>query len=504
MCYIYVMFSHRFHWERYLAALTLVAIVTAVGLITDGVIAPPNMIMLFLLIVVIAAVRWGQGPALLTAVVGVLAFDYFLVAPQLTLNVADTQYILTFLGLLVTGLVISTLAARARKEAEGARQREAETAALYNLARDLTATTRSADIASTVAHHLGKTFNGEAAVFVAEEGLLQLHAKTSGTANAVEQGPADWVFKHRRPTGRGVGAYPEEPIRYVPMLSVREIMGVAAIRPSGIVMPLAAAQERLLEALASQAALALERVRLAEQASRAHLLEATERLQTALLNSISHDLRTPLATITGAISSLRDPDVRLDDATRSTLIEDIGTEAQRLNRLVGNLLDMSRLEAGALRIDQAPADITEVIGAALEQRASQLAGRPLELHVPHDLPPILMSTPLISQVIVNVLDNALKYSPEGTAVQVAARVEGDTATVEIGDRGVGIPGEDLDRIFDKFYRVHRPGNVGGTGLGLAISKGIIEAHGGTIEARNRAGGGTLVCFTLPLAKDQAG
>lgn len=492
------MFKRRAHWEGYLAGLALVAAVTAFGLLTHGVIAPTNMIMLLLLIVVVAALRFGQGPALLTAVAGVLAFDFFLVAPRLTLAVSDTQYILTVLGLLITGLVISTLAAQARAEAEGARQREAETAALYSLARDLTAMTRSEDIAAVVARHVGEAFRGQAAVFVRESGLLRLCAGTGESEGGARQGAADWVFKHGQATGRGTGAHPAEAIYYVPMRSAPEIAGVLAVCLQGPVEPLSEAQKRLVEAFADQAAVALERAQLVEEASRIQLVQATERLQTALLNSISHDLRTPLATITGAVSSLRDPEVRLDEGTKAALIDDIYSEAERLNRLVGNLLDMTRLEAGALRVSREPCDVAEVIGAALEQRAKQLRGRKLELDVPNDLPPAPMSEVLITQVLVNLLDNAVKYSPDEAAVRVSARVEGDHLVVEVADRGVGIAPADRTRVFDKFYRVERPGNVGGTGLGLAISKGIVEAHGGTIEAQKRPGGGAILRFTLPL------
>ena len=498
LCYIHDVLGRSARWTGYLAGFALVAAVTAFGLSTHGIIAPSNMIMLFLLIVVVAALRFGQGPAIFTAVAGVLAFDFFLVAPRLTLVVSDTQYILTFLGLLITGLVISTLAAQARAEAEGARQREAETAALYSLAQDLTAMTRSEDIAAVVARHVEDVFRGLAAVFVRENGLLRLCAATRESESVVGQGPADWVFKHGRATGRGTGVHPAEAAYYVPMRSAPIIAGVLAVCPHGPVEPLSGAQERLIEAFANQAAVALERARLVEEASQIQLVQATERLQSALLNSISHDLRTPLATITGAVSSLRDPEVRLDEETTAALIDDIHSEADRLNRLVGNLLDMTRLEAGALRVSREPCDIAEVVGAALEHQARQLRGREIEIDIPADLPPAPMSEVLITQVLSNLLDNAVKYSPEATPVRVSARIEGRHLAVEVADRGAGIALADRTRVFDKFYRIERSGSSGGTGLGLAISKGIVEAHGGTIEALKRPGGGTILRFTLPL------
>lgn len=358
-------FMRRFGPQGYLVGLVFVALVTGIGLVTHGLIVATNLVMLYLLAVVIVALRWGLGPAVFTALASVIGFDFFIVPPRLTFEVADTQYLLTFFGLLATGIVISTLAARARQRADEA----------------------------------------------------------------------------------------------------------------------------------------VERAHLFEQAREAELLRATEKLQSALLNSISHDLRTPLASITGAVSSLRDPDVQLDEATRAELIADISTEADRLNRLVGNLLDMSRVEAGALHITNEPGDMAEVIGAALEQRATALRERPLTLRVPRDLPAAPMSEPLIVQVVVNLLDNALKYSDPGTPVEVSVSLEGVTMAVEVADRGVGFPEGDERHIFDKFYRVQHPGRAGGTGLGLAIAKGIIDAHGGEIVAEHRPGGGSIFRFKLPLVRE---
>jgi two-component system sensor histidine kinase KdpD len=356
----------RFRPQGYLVGLAAVALVTIIGLVTHGLIVATNLVMLFLLGVVVVALRWGLGPAIFTALASVVAFDFFIVPPRLTFEVADTQYLLTFVGLLLTGIVISTLAARARQRADEA----------------------------------------------------------------------------------------------------------------------------------------VERAQLLEKAREAELLRATEKLHSALLNSISHDLRTPLASITGAVSSLRDPEVQLDETTRAELITDIAGEADRLNRLVGNLLDMTRVEAGALHVTDEMGDMSEVIGAALEQRAGALKERSLVLNVPRDLPPVPMSEPLIVQVMVNLLDNALKYSPDGTAVEVSARVDVDCVTVEVADRGVGFPDGDERHIFDKFYRVQRPGRVSGTGLGLAIAKGIVEAHGGNIAAEHRLGGGSVFRFTLPLTREE--
>jgi two-component system sensor histidine kinase KdpD len=253
-----------------------------------------------------------------------------------------------------------------------------------------------------------------------------------------------------------------------------------------------------MEAFASQSAQAIERVHLAEQARQGELLQATEKLQTALLNSISHDLRTPLVSITGALTSLRDGGDGINEEIRKSLIETACEKADRLNRLVGNLLSMTRLEGGAIQLFTIPSELEDLVGSALEQLKDRLGDRPIQIHVPEDFPLIPVDFSLIVQVLVNVIDNAIKYSPSDSPIQIGVQQEGEWARITVADRGIGIPPEDLDRVFDKFYRVQNPDNISGTGLGLAICKGIVEAHYGRIAAHNRPGGGTVIEIDLPL------
>ena len=257
-------------------------------------------------------------------------------------------------------------------------------------------------------------------------------------------------------------------------------------------------QRQTLAAFANQAALAIERASLAEQARQAELLQATEKLQTALLNSISHDLRTPLVSITGALTSLDEQAEMLDDENRRSLIVTAREEADRLNRLVGNLLSMTRIESGAIKLHSEPGDIEDVIGTALEQLGKRLGRHDVKVNIPVDFPLVPMDFTLMVQVVVNVLENAVKYSPENSLIEVSANLADEKARIQIADRGVGIPSEDLTRVFDKFYRVQRPESVSGTGLGLSISKGIVEAHHGNIYASAREGGGTIITIELPL------
>jgi two-component system sensor histidine kinase KdpD len=369
--------------------------------------------------------------------------------------VEDTEYLLTFAGLLLVGLVISYLTARAREQAQAAQQREAETAALYALSRGLATAEGLEAVLAVIQSNLQQTFAREIRVRLSENGL-----------------PSAF-----------------------PLQTASRKIGILELGPPE--SDLSPDQRRLLEAFASQSAQAIERVQLAEQARQIKLLQAAEKLQNALLNSISHDLRTPLVSITGALSTL-EQDELLEPAARQSLVETAREEADRLNRLVGNLLDMTRLESGALQVKRDDCDVQDLIGAALGQIEARLTGRKIRVEVAPGLPLIPLDFVLIVHTLINLLDNALKYSPENSPLEIHAAQHGHEVQIGISDRGIGIPAEDLARIFDKFYRVQRPEQVTGTGLGLAISKGILEAHGGRIWAGTREGGGTVMTLALPM------
>ncbi len=504
-------------WQGYLQSAALVAIATLLNVPISRVISPVNLVMPYLAAVVIAAVYVGRGPATFAAILSVLCFDFFLVPPHLTFAVSDTEYLLTFLGLFVVGVVISTLAARVRRQAEAAAVREAQTAALYAFSRDLASALSLEQIVSTIAVHLCQNFGREAVVLLPKGDGLEVVRPKEEPAHHADHSPLDpataleddemavamWSFQHGLPAGRGTDTLPASSRGYLPLKTARDVVGVLGVRPPDLTEHLTPDQWRLMEVFASQAALAIERNRLAEQARQTQLLQAAERLQTALLNSISHDLRTPLVSITGALSSLSDDQAALDDETRSSLVDTAREEAERLNQLVGNLLDMTRIDSGALSIRRETYEAQDVIGAALDRMGDRLRGRLVNLDVAPDLPMAPMDFVLIVQVLVNLLDNAVKYSPEGTPIDVQARLLQDFLELSVADRGVGIPPSDLVHVFDKFYRVQRPGNVGGTGLGLSICKGIVEAHAGQIHARNRSGGGTVIRLTLPLRQDDS-
>jgi len=496
------------NYRRYIFSLLLVLLTTLISFPIHLAIEPTNLVMLYLLAVLFAAVTLGRGPALLASLVSVLAFDFFFVEPRLTMDVTDTQYLITFLGLFVAGLVVSSLASLLRDQVEASRRRESQTAALYALGRDLAVAVGMEAILEAIIGHISQTLNRDVVILLDEkDNLRQRAASPEFSLQYEELSAAGWVYTHSQEAGRGTNTLPDLSVRLVPLRTPRGVIGVLGVKPEDPNFYLTPEQRRLLEGFASLAALAIERAVLAEEASQAKVLSATEKLQTALLNSISHDMRTPISTITGVLSSLRDTESPgnalpgLDSATRVDLLESAWEEADRLNRYIGNLLDMTRLEAGALKISREPYEFQDIVGATLAQMSARLAGRPVKTGIPAELPMVSVDFVLIQQVLINLLDNSVKNSEPGTPVEINARPDGDQVVVQIADRGSGIPEQDLERIFDKFYRAQRLEESGGTGLGLSICRGIVEAHGGRIWAENRTGGGAVLSLSLPVDRE---
>jgi two-component system sensor histidine kinase KdpD len=492
-------------WRQYLYGIGLVALVSLIGQPIQTVIDPTNLVMLYLLAVVVAATRWGRGPSVLTAVLSVLAFDFFMVPPQLTFAVSDTQYILTFFGLLAVGLVISTLAVREREQAEAARRRETHAAALYDLSRDLATAVSQDTVMQAALRNISELFHCETALFLPRGDVLALHARTPQFPSDQDgYAVATWVFRRGQAAGLGTNTLTATDARYLPLKTAQGVIGVVGIRPNlESDESMSPDQQRLLEALLSQVALATEATQLADKARQAQVLRETEKLQTALLNSVSHNLRTPLASITGALSSLRDDDQMLDAGARRDLLSTAWEEAERLNRLVGNLLNMTRLEAGMMTLALEACDVQDLVGVTLTQMANRLRHRQLVMDVPGALPPVKVDLVLTAQALVNLVDNAVKYSPADTPITIRAYGDPQQVVIEISDEGTGIPPAELEHIFDKFYRVQQISDTSGTGLGLSISRGIVELQGGRIWAVNRPGGGATFAIALPIAEAES-
>lgn len=491
-------------WSAYGPGAVGVVLSTAVAWLMFPYFGLANLIMVYLLGVVFVAIRHGRGPSILASVMSVAVFDFFFIPPYLSFAVSDIQYLLTFAVMLVVALLISGLAVRTKQQAELARRQERRTAVLYELSRDL-AIHRGLDTLTQLAlRHIREVFDSQAAMFVADSAghlLLQRGEQLFFEFDPKEAGIAQWVFEHGERAGLGSDTLPGAGALYLPLVGSKGPIGVLAVRPNLATRFLDPEQMHLLEALASQIALALERARLAEEAQRAQVTAETERMRNAILSSVSHDLRTPLATITGAASGLLEGQDRMGSASSQALARSIYDEAHRLDRLLRNLLDMTRLEAGAVRLQKEWHAIEEIIGAALTRLERRLGDHHVTTNFPSNLPLLSVDGALIEQAVTNLLENAVRHAPGSSVIEVTASASADGLLCEIADRGPGLPPGEDERIFDKFYRADSA-REGGAGHGLTICRGIIEAHGGRIWAENRLGGGALFRFTLPLEKHQ--
>ena len=493
--------THRPDWVAYGRATAVVALCTAVTWLMFPHFEPSNLIMVYLLGVTAVSTRSGTGPSVLASILSVAAFDFFFVAPHFTLQVSDTQYLVTFAVMLVVALVISGFTVRLRAQAESARQRERRTAALYALSRELASTRGVDNVLRAAGRQIAEVFGGQVAVLLRDPSshlTLQAGLSARFEMSSSELDVAQWVYEHGQIAGRGTSTLPGAKALYLPLVASQGTLGVLGLQPAEPHSLDAPEQLHQLETFANQTALALERTELAEVAQEAQMRAEAERLRSSLLSSVSHDLRTPLASITGAASSLLEGDKILDDQTRKELLESLSEEADRLNRLVNNLLEMTRVESGTLQVRKEWYPLEEVVGAALGRLAKPLRDRPVSTRLPAGLPLVPIDDVLLEQVLINLLDNAIKHTPDDSPLEIAAWPEQGEVTVEMADRGPGLLPGDEERVFDKFYR--GPGlRSRGAGLGLAICRGIVEAHGGRIWAENREGGGVAFRFTIPLS-----
>ena len=490
-------------WPIYLRATGVLALCSMVAWAMLPHFAPANLVMVYLLGTILVSARFGRGPGILASVLSVAAFDFFFMPPYFTFAVSDTEYLVTMVVMLVVAVVISTLTARTRAQAEVARHRERRTAALYGLTRDLVSRRAVDELLEAAVRHVSEVFGSAVAVFLPDaEGRPTRRAGDLGSARerASEEAVIRWVHDHGEMAGRGSATLPGARALYVPLIASRGPVGVLGIElPSGD-GPLAPEQLHLLETFAAQTALAIERVALAEEAQQARLRSETERLRSSLLSAVSHDLRTPLAAITGSASALVEGGDELDPGTRRELALGIEDEADRLNRLVHNLLDMTRLESGGIQARKDWHSIEEVVGSALGRMEKALGERRVVIDLPADLPLVPLDPLLIEQALINLLDNAVKYTPADAPIEIAGSVDDGAVSLLIADRGPGFAPDEVERVFEKFYRGGTAAGRGGAGLGLTIVRGIVQAHGGRAVAANRPGGGALFRITLPLGE----
>ncbi|MBI2457260.1 MAG: sensor histidine kinase KdpD [candidate division NC10 bacterium] len=493
--------TRRGGWLSYVWAVAIAALCTAIAWVMFPFFELSNLIMVYLLGVVGVAARGQTAPSILASILSVATFDFFFVPPYFTFAVADKQYLVTFAVMLAVALVIGGLTVRIRWLAESARQRERRTAALYALSREQAGVREVVHILEVGLRHIQEVFRGQMIVLLPGPGghlMPQPDLPTQFRMDSKEHEVSQWVFQHGQLAGRGTYTLPGAEALYLPLVASRGTLGVLGIQTDDPHALEAPEQLHQLEAFTNQIALALERAQLAEEAQQAHLRMETERLRSSLLSSVSHDLRTPLASITGAASSLLETGDGLSGSAHRELLETIHEEAERLSRLVHNLLEMTRLESGSLEVRKDWHPLEEVVGAALGRLAKQVRGRPVTTRLPAELPLVPMDDVLMEQVLINLLDNAIKHTPDGSPIELAAMADGEAVTVEVADIGPGLPTGDEQRIFQKFAR-GQPATSRGAGLGLAICQGIVEAHGGRIWAENRPGGGAVFRFTIPLS-----
>lgn len=492
-----------FRWELYVRAGIVVAICGLLGWASHWFeLAEANIVMVFLLGVMFVATRYGRGPSAAAALASVLVFDFFFVVPYGTFAVSDAQYVITFGVMLGVGLVISTLAARAREQLRASQEQEHRTAALYQLTRHLSQVAGTEFLIQIAGQRLGAIFDGQVVIFLRgdDQGLeLRFGEKTEVAVNAVNPIVAQWVTDHDRIAGVGTDTLPNATAFFVPLTGSLGTLGALGVRPKDLTLLRDPEERRMLESCASMIALSIERDRSVLEAHRAQLQVQTEQLRSSLLSSVSHDLRTPLAAIAGAASSLLEVKSQLSDGTRHDLLQTIVEEAHRLHRLVENLLDMTRLQSGAITLNQQWHVLEEIVGTARSRLKRELEHHLVQVDIAADVPLVHVDAILIEQVLVNLLENAARYTPAGSAIDITIRREGDRVAVRVADRGPGLTVGTEERIFDAFVRgtAPAPDSRRGVGLGLAICRGLVTAHGGRISANNRPGGGAEFVVSLP-------
>ena len=480
-----------------------VAVAIAVSHVADRFLPLANLSLIFLMAVLFAAIRFGLWPSVYTALLSFVAYNFFFTEPHHTFIVDRREDVLTMIFFLVVAVIVGNLAARLKAQVEAMRLTARRTANLYDFSRRIAGAAALNDVLWAAVHHVASTLQCHSLVLLPRQGeRLEIASgyPPEDQMSPTAWGAAHWAWQHDQAAGWGSGTLPASEWLFLPLRTGRGPQGLLGVAFENSKRQLTPEQRHLLEALVDQVAVAVERTNLATDIEDARLLSETERLRSALLSSVSHDLRTPLVSIIGSATGLASCDGALSNADRAQLVQTILEESERLNRFVQNLLDMTRLGYGALQPNREWVDLREIVGRTQRQMARSLSLLNVEVQIPEDLPFLYVDPVLIEQVLVNILDNAAKYSSAGGRIEIVAALDSEQVTVRVSDEGPGIPAEARDTVFDVFYRV-RAGDKqpAGTGLGLSICRGLIEAHGGRIEALPGPGGrGTTIAFWLPV------
>jgi two-component system sensor histidine kinase KdpD len=498
---------------RYGLTLLALALLTTALLPVRESIGLLNIGLTYLVVVVGATTVAGQRAGIMASVLGFALFNFFLVPPYLTFEIAHLRDIFALFVFLGVSLLISWLLAQAREQARQAQQRAEDVSRLYELSQAITSAQHPGEVLPKIAGKVAEVFVAKSCWILLPNEQQQLVVRAQSPDGArqpsrEEMGMAQWSFAHSSEVGQGertssrLQQHMSQVTAFAPLRVGNRTIGVLGLADK-VGQTFTSAERTILATFADQAAVALERLRLLREADRAEVLDRTDKLKSALMSAVSHDLRTPLASIMASVTSLLEPDIKWDQETQQDFLQGIYDEARRLNVLVGNLLDMSRIEGGALRPERDWYSIAEVVGAVVQRLEPSLADHPITVTMADDLPMTLLDFSEIDQVLSNLLENATKYTPPSTPLVVEVRRNIDSIEVKVADAGPGVPAKDIPHIFDKFYKVSSGQRTRGAGLGLAISKGLVEAHGGKIWAKNNPVGGLEVIFTLPIVPAQS-
>jgi two-component system sensor histidine kinase KdpD len=460
--------------------------------------------MLFLLGVVFIAIRFGRGPALLASVLGVVVFDLLFVPPFLSLSVVDDRYVVTLTAMLIVSTLISNLMANVRSQAKVAGHRERRATVLYAMSKELTASHSEEEIVRTAVYHLHSEFGSQNVILFPDANgrvVYPTGLAIPESLHGADLSVAQWVLDHNEIAGKGTHTLPGAQAIYFPLRTLERTLGVLVLLPVNLGRVFLPEQRKLLEAFFGQIAQAITRVRLTEQDRKTQVEIEAERLRNSLLSSISHDLRAPLTAIVDSAGTLIAEDVSLKAEDKLKLSRAIYDEAQRMSSLINNILDMARLDAGAVELDKQWHSIEKIIAVVLTRLQKRLAERVITVNLAANLPLIYVDALMIEQVLINLLENAHRYTPANTAIEIMAEVVTAGVEISVADHGSGIRKGTEKKLFEKFYQMKRETGQNGVGLGLAICRAIVEAHGGTIQVHSRTTGGAIFSFFLPLTEN---
>lgn len=486
-------------WASSLAGIAAAGLLTPVASFVFDRSDTANVAILYLFAIALVSLNFGYRASILAAVTATLCLDYYFLTPYHSFVIGSGRELVTFGGMFLTAIFISTLNERLRKQARAARQSERRAEHHYDLVKALAEAESLDALCTSAAQQIELTSNSVACILLRGRETGFTRAFRAGGPSALETedlGAADWAATHLEVAGLGTRHMPNASATYLPLLAARGCVGVLALRPrgEGLQRP-----SSLTVSMARQVAMAIERALLTDEKRVAQLDAETERIRSAVLSSVSHDLRAPLAVVASAASTLIEHGDRLPARGRTEMARIINDEARRLNELLKSLLDVTRLQSGSLRVNRDWESLEEVVGSVLHRLDDRGGANRVLTHVPSDLPLLQIDAILIEQVLLNLVDNAFKHSASDQPVEIEIAVRGtESALVSVIDHGAGIHESELTRIFEKFYRTD--GSIGGgLGLGLTIARGIVEAHGGRIWASSTAGGGLTIQFTLPLS-----